>query len=512
MRKFFLITYKLIKDLNKIEKLIILISVFLSFILIIFSVKYFYKEIFGKKFKYNGILKEGIYQPINTLNPFLAENQSERMLVNLIYDSLVRPSGNGGYELELAKKITEIDKGLKYEIELKEAYWSNGERINTKDVLDSLYYYKVYSNNPSRFYFDNIEAEKIDNYKLIFKLPTVDNLFIQKLSQIKIIPSKIWSKYEPDDWKNKDEELIKISSGPFIFYRKNNNILEFIRNKYYKPFPYINKIYVFIYPNTNEAYEKLKIKEINAIGGLMPKFIENNISRTLKIENIIIPRIIAIFFNSEKIKQSEIEDFKKNINYTELEKEIFNNKYFEVSNSIFSPSIRKILLLSPSQLVENKNYNSKKYDFKIIIPDNYLINKIANYFQKKYGIKIEIRNINEINNKIIPKGDYEGLIYGISYKLIPDLRYFFEENSVFNLTKENYPEIIKLIQELEIGPRDNFSKILIEIDEKINKLPIIFLVNPYYPYILPRNLKNFNVYYLNDPSEKFVKIEEWYLE
>ncbi|GIW66363.1 MAG: hypothetical protein KatS3mg095_0261 [Candidatus Parcubacteria bacterium] len=512
MKKIFLIIYKLINYLNKIERLLIFLGIILSFFLIINSFKYFYKEIFSQQIKHKGILKEGLYQQINTLNPFLAENQSEKTLVNLIYDSLVRPNGMGGYELELAKKIVEIDKGLKYEIEIKEAYWSNGERITAKDVLDSFYYLKTYSNNYYRYYFENIELEKIDNYKLVFKLPVVDNFFIQKLSYFKIVPSKIWSKYNPENWKENEDELLKISSGPFVFNNKYNNIYEFKRNEFYHPLPYLEKILIYVYPNTKDAYEKIKIKEINSLGGLFPTFVENNLSQELKIENIIMPRIIAIFFNSQKVNLEEVKNFKNNLDYNSLESEIINNKYFEISNSIFSPSIRKIFSLSNKEIQKNLNSDIKKYNFKITIPDNYLIVKISNYLQKKYGFKVEIKNINELNNSIIPKKDYEALIYGISYRLMPDLRYLFEENSVFNLTNTTNPEIIKLIQELEIGKKENFKKTLENLDTEIDKLPIVFLINPYYIYILPKNLNGFNVKYLNDPSEKFVKIEEWYLK
>lgn len=512
MRKFFILIYKLIISLNKLEGLLISVGIVLSIFFLLIYFNYLYHKIFAQENSYSGILKEGFYQPINTLNPFLAENQAEKTLINLIYDSLVRPNGNGGYELELAKDIVSLDKGLKYEITLKEAYWSNGEKITANDVIETFSYLKLYSYSYLKDYFKNINIEKIDNYKIVFSLPVKDNLFLQKLSYVKIIPSKIWSKYDPNNWKDNEEELIKISSGPFVFNKKYNNVYEFIRNKYYQPLPHLEKVIIYIYPNIKEAYQALKTKEINSIGGLLPTFLENNLSRTLKIEKIIVPRVIAIFFNSEVVDNQKINELKATINRNEILEEILNKNYAEISNSLFSPSIRKIYNLPPEKKEEKITSNQQfQFNFKIIVPDIYLLNKIGIYLQKKYGLKIENKSINEINNLIIPSRNYEGLLYGISYNLIPDLRLFFDENSSFNLINKSNKKIINLIQEIEIG-NGLKPEILTDLEKIIDDLPIIFLINPYYIYVLPENLINFNVFYLNDPNEKFVKIEDWYLK
>lgn len=512
MKKFFILLYKLINSLNKLEAILIFIGLALFSLFIIIPFAYFYQKIFADdQPSYQGIIKEAFYQPINSLNPFWAENIAEKTLVNLIYDSLVRPDGKGNYELELADKIITLDKGLKYEITLKEAYWSNGERINVSDVIESFNYFKLYSsNNYLKDYFKNITLEKIDNYKFTLTLPLKDNLFLQKLSYIKIIPAKIWSKYEPSNWKENEEELIKISSGPFVFFQKNNNTYEFIRNNYYRPRPHLEKVIVYNYQKIEEAYQQLKIKKINAIGGLMPNFLDNNISQTLRIEKIIIPRIIGLFFNANSVDEKKVNELKTIINRNEILTEIFNSRYGELSDSIFSPSIKKILAL-PQEEIQQPIGNPSQFNFKIIVPDGYLMNKLGIYLQKKYGLNIEIKSLNEINNLIIPSKKYEGLLYGISYNLIPDLRLFFEDKSLLNLTNKYDPEIIKLIQEIEIG--DNISPATFKkLDERIKNLPIIFLANLYYVYVVPNNLRNFNVFYLNDPSEKFVKIEEWYLK
>jgi len=516
MKKIIIKIYKLIKDLKNIEWLLIISGFIVGLILIILSFWSVVNLIFEKKPAYGGVLKEGIYQKINTLNPFLAENQAEKTLIYLIYDSLVRPDGKGGYEYELAKKIVETDKGLSYEVELKDVYWSNGTKISADDILTTFSIIKTYSSGELYEYFKDIKIEKIDNYKVKFILPTKDNLFIQKLSFVKIIPTKEWLKYPPSQWQANEENLIKITSGPFIFlkkYRLKNgvNVYEFGRNEYYFKKPFIDKILIYEYPDLKSAYEGLKIKEINAIGGISPNYLSSISKRSYKIENIILPRIIALFFNVKKVKPEVAKSLDSLLNKEEIIKEVFEN-YAEASNSIFSPSIKKIWGLKDikNEYTSQKNYNYS--EITVVVPDNFFLIKIANYLQNRFNLQVKIESPFNIINQIIPEKNYEVLLYGISYRLIPEIWHFFAPDSPLHLTNIESKEIIKKIQDLYTGDVKNFKNNLEEIDKLINEIePIVFIGNNFYIYVVPKNLKGFDVKYLNEPYERFAKVENWYL-
>jgi len=516
MKKVAIRVFKLIKDLKNIEWLLILSALSIGLILIIISFWGIINLIFEKKPTYGGILKEGVYQKINTLNPFLAENQTEKALVYLIYDSLVRPNGQGGYEYELAKNIIEINKGLGYEVELKDAYWSNGMKISADDIITTFSIIKTYSSGELYEYFKDIKIEKIDNYKVKFILPLKDNLFIQKLSFVKIIPSKEWLKYPPSQWQANEENLIKVTSGPFVFSQKYTlkngiNVYEFIRNEYYFKKPFIDKILIYEYPDLKSAYEALKIKEINAIGGISSSYLNSISKRSYKIENIILPRIIALFFNIKKVKKDVAKSLDSVLNKEEIINEVFGS-YAEASDSIFSPSIKKIFGLKEFK----GEYNiEKKYDYSeiiLIVPDNFFLIKIANYLQNKFNFKVKIESPFNIINQIIPEKNYEALLYGISYRLIPDIWPLFSPDSPLHLTNTDSKEIVKKIQDLYTEDIKNFRNNLEEIDKLINESePIVFIGNNFYIYIVPINLKGFDLKYLNEPYERFVKVENWYL-
>jgi len=514
MKGFILFIYKFFKKLNKLELILIFSGLLISFLLLFFFFNFLIKNLPLKEPAYGGILRIGLTQNINTINPILAQNTSEKTIVNLIYDSLIRPDGNGGYEYELAKKITPLENGLKYELELKDAYWNNGEKITSDDIIASFDYFKNYNEITKRL-LNNIKLEKLDSTRVLFTLGLKDNYFIQKISFIKIVPVKIFSKYNFDEWQKNEDEIIKVSSGPFALDKKYNlknnvQVFELVRNKFYFKKPYLDKIVVYAYPDFESAYVALKVKEIDFLGGVKPSYLASSMGRRYEVKKLIIPRVIALFFNSKKLNK-DIKPL-NSIDRSFIVKNIFEN-YAEPSYSIFSPSIRKILGLSVFYPSKTETKNLDYSDIEIIVPDNFYMIKIGEYLEKNFNFKINVENIEDINNKIIPSKDYQALLYGLSYNLIPDLRAFFDPAYSFNLTEVNNDEILKTIQNLETGKEEDFKNNLENLENLIDsEEPIVFIANPYYIYITEKNLKGINISFLNDPNEIFVKIEDWYIK
>ncbi len=334
---------------------------------------------------------------------------------------------------------------------------------------------------------------------------------------VKIIPAKIWRKYSFEDWETKEDELIKVVSGPYKLEKKYKNprgydVFEFAVNEFYSPTPYIKKIYFYFYLEINIAYSALKIKEINSLGGLKPSYLVSALGRSNKIELIIFPRIIGVFFNEKKFNQEELKKIKnlaKMIDRNYIIENIFE-KMAEPSKSIFSPKIQALWGLKEEENL--KQIGNFDLSIELIVPDNFLLQKIGEYLQKNFNFKITSMSLEKINNEIIPQKEYSAILYGISYNLLPDLRLFFDPDSIYNLSNTNNKDILRIIQDVETGPETEIYENLAKLKDEINKLPVIFLVNPYYIYILPKDLKGFDTFYLNDSTERFVKIEKWYIK
>jgi oligopeptide transport system substrate-binding protein len=70
-----------------------------------------------------------------TLDPRKSRSLNDRILTSMLFDGLTRRGKEGEYELALAKDVCVSEEGKRYTFSLKNAYWSNGDRIAAKDFI-----------------------------------------------------------------------------------------------------------------------------------------------------------------------------------------------------------------------------------------------------------------------------------------------------------------------------------------------------------------------------------------
>lgn len=507
------------KELNIKEKFLISGGIILGLFFLIFPAWLFWQNNFEKLPSEGGVLTEGFYQSVNTLNPFLAANPSEKALINLIFDKLIVDNGKGGFSYEIAKNITEFDRGLKFLVELKDdKLWSNREKITSDDLIFSFDTLKKYAPEEIKNLFRDIEIERIDNYQVFLTLKIRDNYFYNKLNQIYLVPKSVWQKYNPSDWQTQEFELLKVVSGPYIIAEKSDKKIVFVRNNFYYPRPYIGKIIFKIYPDLQTAVENLRIREIDAIGGIPSNILKSASSRRLKTARVSLPRVIGIFLNSKAVGNINIDRFDSLINKEKIKNDVFDGEA-EITDGIFSSSIRKFLdlpeLSEKSVLLSKIQQKTEQKEFEIVVPQNYFFQKITDLIAEKIPLKKRTEATENIYSNILPNKTYEALILGINYNLPPNLTPFFFENSPFNLINKSNQELSRLLQKLSIEQlnaktyKDNLAKLEKEIMATGN---LIFLTNPYYLYLIPKSLNGYNLEILRQPEERFAKIELWHLK
>jgi ABC-type oligopeptide transport system substrate-binding subunit len=519
MRKKIVFLIKIWKELNLNEKILISAGIVLGVFLLILPVWIFVQNNFEKLPAEGGILREGLYQPINALNPFLAINSSERALVNLIFDKLIIDDGQGNFLYELGKSITEFDKGLKFLVELRDdRLWSNGEKITSDDLIFSFETLKKYGSDEVKNLFRDIEVEKIDNYQTFFNLKIRDNYFYNKLNQLYIVPKSVWQKFDQSDWQGQEDKLLTVVSGPYAIEKKSADEIIFVKNKFYEPKPYIKKIVFKIYTDLQTAIDGLRTRQIDAVGGVPSNILKSILSRRLKVTRTVLPRTIGVFFNNKEASSINVSDLARLVDREKIKREIFDGEA-EIADGIFSQSIRKILNLSPEQslsLAQGQRQLDKLTEpIEIVVPQNYFFQKIAGWLAEKIPLEIRTEAIEDIYTDILQSRKYQAIILGISYNLPPNLSPFFLENSSFNLINLSTQTITGLLQKLSIEQLhpDDYRKTLEKLEAEIKQTGrVIFIANPYYLYVLPKNLKTANLTILRQPEERFAKIELWYLK
>jgi len=516
------------------EKFFLLIGFIIALVLFVGSMKLLISHLFVVEPAVGGIFKEGLYQPINTLNPFFANNTTEKALVNLMFDSLVRPDGYGGYELELAKSILPFENGLSYQIELRdEARWSNGERITSDDVIYSFSLAHNFGNQEIKNIPKGWKIEKLDSQRFSITLPIRNNYFIQYLSFLKIVPKAKWNSIDFEQWLQREDELLQVVSGPFVLDQriKGRNGIErlvFRSNQFAWKKPYLEGVEFVIYPDIQRAIDALKLRQIAALGGVPAEAVSSIVNNRTRLEKIKLPRVIAVFIHKDKVpRQLDIAKLKSQIQPEEIRDKIFLG-YAEVAPDFFSESIKQILKLSLGTTTQPKfdlfqQQSQTKIEplelstssIELIVPRNYYFQKISELFKDKFAWQLRVEEIDRIQLDIIPNQSYQAILFGLNYNLQPNLKAFFDPLSKFNLSGSSNSQLQQLLQDLEINQlnQDSYIEHLTRVSQLITETePIIPLVNPYYLYALPRRLGGYNAVVLNQPEERFVKIEEWYIK
>lgn len=184
-----------------------------------------------------------------TLDPRKTRSLNERILTNMLFEGLTRSGKGGKSELALAKDVIIGQEGTRYIFRLKEAYWTNGDRIRPRDFVYA--WQKVLSpeflseNAYQLFCIKNAQKVKqgemtyadlgvseLDENTLQIDLEAPVPYLLELLSFSVFFPVHEKMDVEEKGWDLKKTDLI--SCGPFSLKEwKHNDFIEVIKNNTY---------------------------------------------------------------------------------------------------------------------------------------------------------------------------------------------------------------------------------------------------------------------------------------
>ncbi|GIW67224.1 MAG: hypothetical protein KatS3mg096_092 [Candidatus Parcubacteria bacterium] len=499
MNFFFLKIRKIILERKIIDFLILFL-----FILGVGFLFYYLSLTKTIKPKIGGIYREGLFETLNSLNPLLPKNESEKSILNIIYPPLVEYD-NGVLISKFLKSYYFSPDYLTLAFELKDLKWSDGSELTTDDLAFSFDLFK--KSGPSDFInnFRNVEIKIIDKKRAEFHLKFNDNYFLSSLKNFKILPAKTYAKA---DFDNFNLDLLKIGSGPFVFdslkTRNDLTIIKLKRNTFYQPQPYLDEIHFYVFPSAKAAFDALILKEIDGLAGINYFDLPQNVYFNYQIYSITLPRVIGLFFNSQKVKPEIVNVLNQAIDRQKIVKDIFKDKA-EISFGVFSPKVRKVLNL------DNLNFNStsasQKLSLKIIIPSSYFYPDIGRWLKEHYGLETEFIKPEDLN-EILTGKDYEGVLSGLNFNYYPSIVSFFSKLG-YNINNLDDVDLERGFQDLITNPQTKINEKLMAIEKKLLRFNV-FLTNPHYLYFLNKNIAGFDQFFLPAPEFRFIKLEFWY--
>ena len=346
-----------LKVLNKKEKIIFFVFLFLSIASIIFISNSLYLKNTQIVPAGGGTYVEGVIGSPRNINPVYAQtNDVDRDLAELIYSGLMKYSERGEIVTDLAEEYVVIEEGKTFEFRLKENLsWADGNPITADDVIFTV---KTIQNpsfkSPIRASWLGVKTEKISDLIIRFELANPSVVFLEN-SVLKIMPKHIWEGISDQNFPLSIYNLKPVSSGPYkvkeVVQDKEGNIKSIeltINANYHGDLPHIQKIIFSFFENEDELISAF---DAGRIDGLSLASIEEHQKDSFSEYRLLTPRYFAVFFNPEKSKILAEEELRQALNYGTNKTEIVNGLLPVQARTVDSPILPDIYgFASPSEV------------------------------------------------------------------------------------------------------------------------------------------------------------------
>lgn len=493
---------------------------------------------------------EGIVGIPNIRNPILMPLREEGSeVIKLIYSSLMKYNSKGEIVNDLASQIEISEKKDVYSFTLKDnLVWSDGQPLTTNDVAFTIQAIKDEKyNSPFISLFEDIEVSQENENTISFRLPTSYSPFLEKMT-IPIIPSHVWENKSVEEFESPNvtdyvgsnkfllTEILENQENQTTSYKFRQNL------NYHDQHPYIETVQLIFYNNFDQLMTAYNNKQIDAIGSLPSfianDFIENNPSAV--IHELKTPRYFAVFLNSQQQELFNDPNIRLAISLATNRQDIVEQALYGYGTVSYTP-IPSIISeyhdknSYPEQSIDKANdilsengwiyetsstireKNGTSLTLEIIIPEAEELIRVANIIKQQWqeaGINLEITttSLSIIKGQVIPARSYDMLLYGGALGFIPDLYQFWhssQKTSGLNLSMVERQAVDIMLEQLRIDQNKNTYKKLQEYFKE--NIFAIFLYEPSLIYVT-RNDINVKNPVLSDPSNRFLDIENWYME
>lgn len=515
---------------------------------------------------YGGQLKEGLVGSPRFINPILAISDADRDMTALIYSGLMKSNSDGSLVPDIAESYEISKDGLVYKFKIKDdAYFHDGTKVTTDDVeftinktQDSIL------KSPKRASWDGVIVNKLNDREIEFVLNKPYSPFLENTT-IGILPKRIWSNFESDQFSFSLSNIEPIGSGPYEVksVKKNSygvptyyTLTSF--DKYALGRPYIKNLLINFYPNEKsliDAFKNGNIESMNTISSQNAEILKNE--KDLQIVRAPLSRIFGIFFNQNQapvLANKEVrEALNIGIDKSKIVEEILNGYAIEIDSPIpqelietgtstvsheetnkendVSRTEKASTLLenngwkmnTEEKVLEKKTKNStEQLRFSISTSNTPELKKIAELAKaewEKLGAQIEVKifEAGDLNQNIRSR-KYDSLLFGEIIGRDLDLFAFWHSSQIkdpgLNIALYANSKVNKLLDDArKIGDKNERIKNYKEFEEEIKKdLPVIFLYSPDFIYILPKKVRGYDIRLIITPSERFLNVNKWFAE
>lgn len=229
----------------------------------------------SQEVKKGGVLRVGIFQQVESTNPFTALTENSIRAFRYAYPSLVQYNSKLEQVPDFGTEWEQSSDGRTLTFRtVPDAKWSDGEPLTAADAAWTINTIVEFKDGATSFLASNLDsvtgAEATDPNTLVvsYKQPVGIALALYKLSQIHILPEHVWGEHAKGDGaglKEFQNAPPAVSGGPFILKehrRKEITLLE--RNPTYYGTPaHIDAFGMQFYDSPDAIIAALKNDDID---------------------------------------------------------------------------------------------------------------------------------------------------------------------------------------------------------------------------------------------------------
>lgn len=503
---------------------------------------------------YGGSITEGIVGLPRFINPVLAISDADRDLTSLVYSGLMKATPAGELIPDLAKEYEISEDGLIYTFTLKDdAVFHDGSPVTSDDVEFTIQ--KAQDGllkSPRRSNWDGIKVEKVNDRTIRFVLKQAYSPFIQNTT-IGILPKHIWKNVDNESFPFSTFNTKPVGSGPYRVSSVSTNssglpteyTLESFK-KYTLGRPYISTLTLKFYTNESSVLDAFENNDIESVSGVSPQNVGALARAGSHTLTSPLPRIFGVFFNSNENPVFLNKEVRIALDQALDKNQIIQDVLFGYGQAIDGPlytdTAEKETLttdeyinraratlekagwsFNESGIYQKKiNKDTEILTFSISTSDAPELKALAQHIQTRWqqmGARVDVKifEVGDLNQNIIRPRKYDSLLFGTVLGRDLDLYPFWHSSQRsdpgLNISLYANTKIDKLLETYRKTTDETLKKKqLTEFETEIkNDTPAVFLYAPYFLYVTPTNVKNIQLGQLTISGERFLNVNEWYI-
>jgi len=500
-----------------------------------------------------GTLSEGVIGIPRFINPVLAINAASHDVARLVYAGLMKKTPSGEVVPDLAESYEVSEDGRVYTFTLlPQIVFHDGVAVTARDVVYTIGQFQDPAiKSPRRAVWLGLTAEAVSDTVVRITLRQPYPEFLPLMS-VGILPQHLWGSLTVTEFVFSTLNTQPIGAGPYkiVSISVNNsgvpNSYVLTRFKdYQREQPLIASIALHFFADETLALEALRSGNIDSLGALSPVGAQGLPSNYRVIEGQL-PRIFSLFFNHNQARIFLNPEVKQALQLATDISSIITAVFDGHALSINSPVPTEIAspqapitdrILQATALLEKAGWvrgvdsiyerkretDTERLVFNITTSDTNELKQTAELLKQQWqaiGVAVEIRvyGSGDLNQNIIPKRNYDALLFGHIITRPSDLYAFWHSSQRtdpgLNVAQYTNAKVDTALEALRTGifTTTTSEQIAIITREFAKDIPALFLYSPFYVYAIPESLGGVSLGPISEPADRFATVNGWYRE